>query len=67
MKKLKFRDDPAALARLAEAQNALDEYSKAHRDEFGTEKNKEHGRELFRERAAALSEATGMKIYSIFD
>ena len=66
MKELKFRDDPVALERLAKAQNAIDEYSAAHPGRFTEAEHREFGA-LLRERAAALSEATGFKIHSIVD
>lgn len=66
MKELKFKNDPAALERLANAQNAIDEYSAAHPGSFSEEERREFGC-LLRERAAALSEATGFKIHSIVD
>lgn len=66
MKKLKFRNDEKAIECLSEAQNAIDEYSNTHPDEF-TEEEHEEFRSLLRERANALSEATGMKIHSLFD
>ena len=66
MKELKFRDDPAALERLTNAQNAIDEYSAAHPGRFSESEQKEFGA-LLRERAAALSAATGLRIHSIVD
>lgn len=66
MKELKFKNDPAALERLANAQNAIDEYSAAHPGSFSEEERREFGG-LLRERAAALSEATGFRIHSIVD
>lgn len=66
MKELKFKNDPAALARLANAQSAIDEYSTAHPGSFSEEEHREFGA-LLKERAAALSEATGLKIHSIVD
>ena len=66
MEELKFRDDPAALERLANAQNAIDEYSASHPGRLSDEERSEFG-SLLRERAAALSEATGFKISSIAD
>ena len=66
MGKLVFKDDEKALERLAKADRAIDDYSKAHPGEMTDEQHSEF-RSLFSERAAALSEATGMKIHSIFD
>lgn len=64
MPELKFRDDPAALERLAKAQSAIDEYSASHPNEFNEQEHQEFS-ELLTERAAALSEATGLNIASI--
>ena len=66
MKELKFKNNPAALARLANAQSAIDEYSATHPGSFSEDEHREFGA-LLRERAAALSEATGLKIHSIVD
>ena len=66
MKELKLRDDPDALERLANAQSAIDEYSSSHPGRFSEEEHREFGA-LLRERAAALSEALGLKIHSIAD
>lgn len=64
MPELKFRDDPTALERLAKAQSAIDDYSASHPNEFNEQEHQEF-RELLKERAAALSEATGMSISSV--
>ena len=66
MGKLIFRDDKKALDRLSKAQNAIDSFSKAHPGKL-TKRQHSKFRGLLSERAAALSEATGMKIHSIFD
>lgn len=66
MKELKFRDDPTAQERLANAQSAIDRYSATHPGRFSDKEHHEFGA-LLRERAAALSEATGLKIHSIVD
>lgn len=66
MNELKFKNDPVALERLAKAQEAIDKFAKAHPKKF-TEKESKVFRGLLKERAAALSEATGMKIHSLFD
>ena len=66
MRELKFKNDPAALERLANAQNAIDEYSTSHPGAFSESERREFGN-LLKERAAALSEATGMRIHSIVD
>ena len=65
MGKLKFRNDEAALKRLSNAQSAIDNYSKSHKKM----NKKEHAefRKLLSNRASALSDATGMKIHSLFD
>lgn len=66
MKELQFRDDMKAVERLSKVQESIDEYSKSHPNEFSEEEHEEF-RGLLSERAAVLSEATGMKIYSLFD
>lgn len=48
------------------AQSAIDEYSAAHPGSFSEEEHREFGA-LLKERAAALSEATGLNIHSIVD
>ena len=65
-KKLKFRDDPVAMERLSKAQDAIDKYTKEHPGNFNEKEHKEFGK-LLNERAYALSEATGLKIHSLFD
>lgn len=66
MKKLKIKNDPVALERLSNAQNAIDEYSASHPGTFSESERLEF-RELLKERAAALSEATEMEIHSVVD
>lgn len=66
MRKLKFNDDAAAQERLAKVQDAINDYSKSHTNEF-SEKEHSEFRALLNERADALSEATGMKIHSLFE
>ena len=66
MRELKFKNDPAALERLAKAQNAIDEYSASHPGTFSESERRGFGN-LLKERAAALSEAADMKIHSIVD
>ena len=66
MGKLVFKDDKKALDRLSRAQDAIDNYSKEHPGKMSKEEHSEF-RGLLSERAAALSEATGMKIHSLFD
>lgn len=65
-KKLKFRDDPAVLERLSNAANAIEEFTDSHPNELSEEEHNEL-RTLLKERAAALSDATGLKIHSICD
>ena len=65
-KKLKFRDDPAALERLSMAANAIEEFTDSHPNEL-SEEGHEELRSLLKERAAALSYATGLNIHSLFD
>lgn len=66
MKNLKFRDDPEAMERLADVQERINDFLGSHTRDMSEE---DHGelRELFSERAAALSVATGKKIHSLFD
>ena len=66
MPKLQFRKDPMVLNRLSEAQQAIDDYSASHPQQFSDDEHQEF-RKLLSKRAAALSEATGMKIHSLFD
>jgi len=66
MKELKFKNDPAALERLANAQSAIDEYSASHPGAFSESERREFG-SLLKERAAALSAATGLNIHSVVD
>lgn len=66
MKKMKVKNNPAALERLSNAQNAIEEYSASHPCDFSESERLEF-RELLKERAAALSEATGMVIHSVAD
>ena len=65
-KKLKFKDDPAAIERLSKAQDAIDKYAKKHPGNLNEKEHIEFAK-LLNERASALSEATGMKIHSLFD
>ena len=64
MNELKFKNDPDALERLANAQSAIDEYSASHPGRFSEQERREFGA-LLNERAAALSAATSLKIHSI--
>lgn len=66
MKKLQFKNDEKAINRLSKAQSAIDEYSASHPNELSEKEHKEF-RKLLNERADALSEATGMKIHSLFE
>lgn len=66
MNELKFRDDPAAMERLVNAENAINEYTSTHPKKLSKIERGELG-ELLKERAAALSEATGLEIHSIVD
>ena len=64
MKKLIFKNDPNALERLSNAQSAIDKFSASHAGSLSDREHQELGA-LLKERAAALSEATGLKIHSI--
>lgn len=64
MPKLKYRNDEEALRRLANAERAIDEYSSAHKGKLTETERREFG-SLLNERAAALSQATGMRIHSL--
>ena len=66
MQELKFRDDPVAMERLMNAQNAIDEYVSSHPNKLSETERDELG-ELLKERAAALSEAAGFEVHSIVD
>ena len=66
MQELKFRDDPAAMERLMNSQNAIDEYVSSHPKKLSETERDELG-ELLKERAAALSEATDFEVHSIVD
>lgn len=66
MKKLKLTKDKAILERLSRASQAVEDYSATHPNTFTDEQHKEF-RKLLSNRAEALSEATGMKIHSLFD
>lgn len=66
MKKLKFKDDPTALERLANAQSALNKFSAKHSAVL-SEADHHALNALLTERAAALSQATGLKIHPIVD
>lgn len=66
MPKLKFTKDKGALERLSKAQTAIDNYTSSHQGRMSDDEHKEF-RKLLSDRAAALSEATGLKISSLFD
>ena len=66
MPELQFRDDPAALERLARASNAVEDFIATHSRKLSSEEHEEL-RALLRERAAALSEALGQTVHTIFD
>lgn len=66
MSKLRLKNDEVAIERLSEAQSAIDDYLNTHPNRFSEEEHSEF-RGLLSERATALSEATGMKIHSLFD
>lgn len=66
MRKLKLTKDKTILDKLSRAAQAVEDYSAAHPKTFTEEQHKEF-RKLLSNRAAALSEATGMKIHSLFD
>ena len=66
MRKLKLTKDKTILDKLSKAAQAVEDYSVAHPQAF-TEKQHKEFRKLLTNRAAALSEATGVKIHSLFD
>lgn len=66
MPELHFRDDPAALERLARASNAVEDFIATHSRELSKQEHEEL-RTLLRERAAALSGALGQKVNTIFN
>lgn len=66
MPKLLFKDDKKALDRLTKVQSEIDKFSKKHPGSLNDKEHKEL-RTLLSKRASALSEATGMKIHSLFD
>ena len=66
MFELIFKDDKKALKRLSKAQSAVEKFSKKHSGTFSKKEHKKF-RKLLNNRALALSEATAMKIHSLFD
>lgn len=66
MGKLIFRDDKKALDKLSKVQRQIDNFSKKHKGNLSSRQHKQL-RGLLSKRASALSEATDMKIHSLFD
>lgn len=66
MGKLVFRDDKVALKKLSKAQGAIDKFIKKHPGNLSKREHKQL-RGLLSKRASALSDATGLKIHSLFD
>lgn len=66
MPKLQFRDDPAALERLSQASNAVEDFISTHSRNLNAQEHEEL-RGLLRERASALSQALGQKVNTLFD
>lgn len=66
MNKLVFRDNPKALKKLSKVQGEIDSFIKKHPGKM-TDRQHKRLRKLFSKRASALSDATGLKIHSLFD
>ena len=66
MGKLVFKDDKKALKNLSKAQGNIDKFLKKHPGDL-TDRQHKQLRKLFSKRASALSDATGLKIHSLFD
>lgn len=67
MKKLDFsKSTPASLERLSKVQGQIDDFCKAHPKKLTDGQHKEL-RSLMSERAAALTDALGVKVNSLFD
>ena len=66
MQQLKLRDDPESMNRLSKASSAVEDFWESHPSELTEEERGKLG-DLLKARALALSEATGVKIYSICD
>lgn len=64
MKKFKYRNDPVALKRLSDVENAIEEFTNSHPKKLSKEEHSELS-DLLRERASALSDVTGLNIHSI--
>ena len=66
MPELKFKDDKKALRKLSRVQNKIDKFISKRPGEMS---NRDHIklRKLLKNRAKALSNATGMEIHSLFD
>ena len=66
MQKLIFNGDKKALKRLSKTQSSIDKFLKKHP---GTLSKRNHStlRKLLNRRAKDLSNATGMKIHSLFE
>ena len=68
MNKLNFsKSSPESLERLSDVQDKIDDFCKEHPRKKLTDEQREELGELLRERAAALSDALGVKISSIVD
>lgn len=66
MFELKFKDDKKALKRLAKVEKKIDKFHKSNSKDMTKRQHKKH-RKLLKKRADALSDATGIKIHSLFD
>ena len=66
MQQLKLRDDPESMNRLSKASSAVEDFLASHPSELTEEERGKLG-DLLKARTLALSEATGVKIYSICD
>jgi len=66
MRELKMTKDKTILDKLSKATQAVADYAAAHPTPFSDEQHKEY-RKLLSDKASALSEATGLKIHSLFD
>ena len=66
MHKLIFKDDKKALKRLSKTQRSIDKFLKKHPGEM-SKRNHSTLRKLLNKRAKDLSNATGMKIHSLFE
>ena len=66
MFELKFKNDKKALEKLSKAEKNIDNFLKKHQKSLNKQEHKEF-KKLLNNRASALSEATGLKIHSLFD